>query len=419
MNPTPPVHPAWKAGWHRRSTRFKSLVAVGAVSLGFAGVGLAAAAPASADPAVNYVAVGSDTIQDVMNGFALSEGNILGSYNATNPVTQATHEIITPAKVPVGAVSPVTSCSYARPNGSSEGFAALDFSVTQVSVSHLATPGPATGCVDIARSSSAPGTFASSGPGSASTSGTLIYIPFALDAVAGAVGPSTAITDANSFTTAELTAMYGSCTPTTVGTHTYFPTESGVTTPPSDIPIDLYVPQSGSGTLKFWASKVGISLDSNGNPTGTSAPCVKQTIVAGPSTGTIVEEHDGTAVASDPNGYMPFSIAQWIAQSNGFNDRRHGAVLTMIDGVSPLNGSGALNTSFPYTREVYNVVQYDRVVNTADGNFDPVLSGLLVGTSSALCRSTITIRSYGFATLSSPTTTDNCGATTNSLRVLQ
>jgi len=419
MNPNPPSHLGDKPRW-RRATRLKALVATGTIALGFAGVGLAASAgPAVADPSVNYIATGSDTIQDVMNGFALLEGNVLGSYNAVNPVTAATHEIITPSKVPFGTNTPVTNCSYARPNGSSEGFAALDFSITQVSLAHLATPGPGPGCVDIARSSSAPGSFANSGPGSSNTtSGPLIYIPFALDAVAGAVGGTTNITDANSFTTAELTSMYGSCAATVVGTNTYFPTQSGVTTPPGDIGINLYAPQSGSGTLKFWASKVGLTLDSNGAPTGTSALCVHQTIVNGPNTGTIVEEHNGLAVGTDPNGYMPFSIAQWIAQSGGIDDRRNGAVLTNIDGTSPFTTTGTLNTAFPYRREVYLVTAFDRVVQTNDGKFDSVLSGLLNGTGSFLCHATITIRTYGFATLSS-STTDLCGSTANSLRVNQ
>src|SRR5262249_21382487 len=154
------------------------------------------------------------------------------------------------------------------------------------------SPPPQSNCVDIARSSSAPGTFATSGPGSANTAGPLIYVPFALDAVAGAVGSTTNITDANSFTQAQLTTMYGSCQPVTIGANTYFPTQA-TATPPGDIGINLYVPQSGSGTLKFWAGKVGITLDSSGTPTGASAACVKQTIAAGPNAGTIVEEHNG------------------------------------------------------------------------------------------------------------------------------
>lgn len=408
MNLKPPDRPAGMAGWQSRVTRLtrlKALIAAGGISLGFVGVGLATSGPAMADPAVNYIVGGSDTTQDVMEGFALTTGNVVGSYNAVNPVTAAAGEIITPVKVPVGAVTPQLNCSYARPNGSGSGFAALDFSITGTSLPGLLTPGPAAGCIDVARSSSPPGSFAQSGAGAADPAGQLIYIPFALDALAGAVGPTTNITNAGMFTLTQLRGLYASCTPQLVNGVTYDP-NSPVGT--GNTQIDLYIPQSGSGTFKFWQQNVG-----------DDTACVHQTILTGPNAGQAVEEHDGTDVASDPNGYTPFSIAQWVAQKNGFDDRRHGAVLQAINGVSPLTPTGTLNTAFPITREVYNVVAFDRVVNTGDGKFDPTLAGLLAGTGSLLCSSNITIRTYGFATLGQPSTTDNCGAVTNSLRVDQ
>jgi hypothetical protein len=136
---------------------------------------------------------------------------------------------------------------------------------------------------------------------------------------------------------------------------------------------------------------------------------VHDTIQAGADAGQSVKENDGTAIATDPNGFGPFSIAQWIAQRNGIHDRRHGAVLTSIDGISPFgNGdpaTGNLNTSFPITRDVYNVLPYDRVVNTGDGNFDPALAGIFAGTGSSVCQADLTIQQYGFATI------PNCGDT--------
>ena len=71
-------------------------------------------------------------------------------------------------------------------------------------------------------------------------------------------------------------------------------------------------------------------------------------------------------------------------------------------------GGGNLNTSFPLVREVFNVVTYDRVVNTGDGNFDPDLAGLLVGPTSQLCQDAFTIINYGLALLSSKTA-NTCG----------
>jgi hypothetical protein len=435
MNPKPPVTRTGTSGWlGHRVTRLKSLAVVGAVTLGFAGAGLAIAGPASADPGTSYVVVGSDTTQDVVNGWAavVSNGTV-GSWNAVNPVTATAHEIITPAKALAGGS--FTSCSFTRPNGSTEGFNALDFSGNQSStLTQLASP-PGAGCIDISRSSAGPG-INTSGPGSLDQSGNLIYIPFALDAVTGATGPTTSgqttttkcvstttgcgsngtitftvpvtnITTADQFTVADLKTLYASCGTVTEGGVTYNPVSAGA----GQQQIDLYAPQSGSGTLKFWASTLGFSA--------TSLPtCVHQTILTGDAVGVSVEEHDGSAVASDPNGYTPFSIAQWIAQKNGFNDRRHTAILHMINGISPFNGT-KLNTSFPIVREVYNVTAYDAVVNTGDGKFDPVLAGLLAGTGSSLCGSTFTINQYGFAALPSPATPDACGSTANSLRVQQ
>jgi hypothetical protein len=509
MNPKPPG---------RRATRLKCLVAVGALSAGCVGVGLAAAAPASADPAFNYVEVGSDTIQDAMNAFALgvSDG-ILASYNAVNPTTATAHEIITPAVVSSTSAIGQINCSFTRPNGSTEGFIALDQSLNPSST--LTTSGsiaPQPGCVQLSRSSSGPGSVATSGPGSADTNGNLVYIPFALDAVTGATGPSattvapysftatsanpavftasgsaytlgetveltgaslpggftagtiyyivgpstdtfelaateggtaiaststgsgtvqffttvqclstttgcsaagtftfsptaTEITEANDFTKTDLTTLYTDGTQITEGGVTYWPANGSDAQPTGSTVIDLYIPQSGSGTLKFWASTLGFSA--------TSPPAWDhQTILAGPSDGVAVEEHDGTAFASDPAGYGPLSIAQWISQSNNHADRRHGDQINDINGISPLTGT-SLNENFPIVREVYNVMPYDEVVNTGDGNFNSLLSGLFAGTSSRLCTSVLTIKQYGFATLPSPSTPDACGATTSGLRV--
>ena len=101
------------------------MVALGTAVVGFTGLVLAQTTPALADPTVTLVAVGSDTIQDVYNAFSLdASGNLLGSYNAVNPVTQVAHEIITPADGTSGA-----NCSFTRPNGSGEGVANLRLAI--------------------------------------------------------------------------------------------------------------------------------------------------------------------------------------------------------------------------------------------------------------------------------------------------
>jgi hypothetical protein len=399
------------------------MVALGVAAVGMAGVAIAQTTPALADPAQNatmYVGVGSDTTQDVMNGLAANLGGTpptLGSWDAVNPVTGATHDIITPTELKHNVAG-----SFARPNGSTEGVAALRCAITPsvCPTANPPSPQPQQNSISWARSSSGPGA-------NANTNGQFIYIPFALDALAGSVGPATggvvggvntvptAITQAGQFTLQNLKDLYASCLPVTVGTApntvTYNPNTAGA----GQTQIDLYQPQSGSGTRKFWATALG--YDPVNSPS-----CVHDTIVAGALTGKSVEEHDGTAVATDANGFGPFSIAQWIGQKNGHNDRRHGAVLTNVNGISPFDSNGHLNTGWvsQLQREVYNVLPYDRVVNSpGDANFDQQLANVFVGTSSAVCQHGLTIQNYGFATLHTSTpnpTPHNCGDIDQALR---
>lgn len=389
----------------RSRPRLKALMAVGTATLGFASFAVAQAAPALADPTQVYIAVGSDTIQDVMNQYAVDlGGNELGSYNAVNPVTQTAHEIITPVNSKPGGTT--VNCSFTRPNGSTEGLNALRKSVNQNTTATQLTAPPQQNCVDIGRSSSGPGS-------NQANDGALVYIPFALDAVAGSTGPTTGgvvggvttvasnITTADSFTLTDLVNLYKNCTTVTEGGVTYNPN----TATTGQQQIDLYVPQAGSGTRNFWATTLGFN--------NTTLPaCVHDTVVAGADTGQAVEEHDGTAVATDANGFGPFSIAQWIAQKNGHNDRRHGALIHNLNGVAPVTSGGSLNTAFPITREVYNIVQFAKV---SGSTADSALVNLLVGPNSSLCQDTFTITGLGFALLGSGTT-DTCGSIANSLR---
>jgi len=135
-----------------RKRSVRSLLAAGAVVAAVGGMALAQSAPALADSQPTLVAVGSDTIQDVWNAFTngtpadsaagiaavsapLAPG-FVASYNATNPATGAINENITPQDgwaVQNGTVPNPTAnfplapgdCSFARPNGSGQGVAAL------------------------------------------------------------------------------------------------------------------------------------------------------------------------------------------------------------------------------------------------------------------------------------------------------
>jgi hypothetical protein len=415
-----------------RKHKFRSLAVAGVVAASVSGLALTSA-PAFADPGFTMVAVGSDTVQDVYNAFAANLGNTtLASYNALNPVTQASGDTLAYIDSTNNA-----SCDYPRPNGSGPGQDALEASVGGTVGSGGVSPAPSVGCVDIARSSSGPAS--GTGPGTGNYTGTnaIQFVPFAEDAVDGAIGPATGGTaftadshDAsgdtlpattvatalplaavNQFTQTDLTDLYENCEEVTVGGVLFWPlgdTVTGQTTQPTGSQqIDLYIPQLGSGTEKFWAGVLGFSA-------ATPPACVFHTIQNGAlslnasdNPTHIVfsdEEHDGTNIATDPDGYAPFSIAQWISQNNGHSDRRHGAVLTdLVDSSNTQQvptttraGVTEISTAFPapFTRLVYSVASLTPLTTTGTE-----LNSFLDGTSSTVCRSGSTIISYGFLPL--------------------
>jgi hypothetical protein len=431
-----------------RKYRVRGLVVAGVLVAGVGSLVLQTT-PALADPEFTFVAVGSDTIQDVYNQFASDlGGTTLASYNATNPVTAQTGDTITAINA-----NSNESCSFPRPNGSTPGTDDLEASIGGTVGAGATSPLPATGCIDIARSSAppnAPGTAPADG--SYTGANAIQFVPFAEDAITGAYGPAaggttftaqsndaagdtlsvmtqtTALPAAgvNDLSVANLSTLYSSCQEvTTANGQEFWPlgdTTAGQTTKPANaVQIDLYIPQEGSGTEKFWATTLGFTYN---NPPA----CVFTTIQAGPlsvnatdNPNHIVftdEEHDGTNVATDPNGYAPFSIAQWISQSNGHNDRRHGAQLTSIlNAATPavqeaptklVNGITEINPSFPITRFVFSVVSLARLTNPNDP-----LDGLLNGSSSFLCQDTGQILSYGFLPMNNTNTPGNtCGEIT-------
>jgi hypothetical protein len=433
MGLKPPVQESGKRGWRsRRSVRVGSLIAAGSLAVGLAGFGLTAATPAMADPATLYVTVGSDTTQFIINSWALQVlgGDILASYNATNPDDAIGSEAITPSKVVnTSGVLSQMNCSFTRPNGSGQGLNALRWSLNPStgaanlpanpsgtsSPTNPENPVNGTYCVDFSRSSSAP-TFIGQGT-TASPSGQLIFIPFAYDTFAMATGPGTTIVDASSVTKAELVSLYA-CTDTTVGANVYSPSHDG-----TGIAIDMMVPQSGSGTRAWWLFNIGGATTPGGSTLNT---CTHDTIQAGTNSGQANEENTGLAYASDPAAFGPYSVANWVAQAKGAEtDLRDGAVLNSVDGVAPTTGSLAtsnlaVNPAGTLNREVFNVVAYDRVVNTGDGNFDPVLSGLLNGATSRMCTAGTVIAALGFLRLNTPglpAGTDACGVINNNLRI--
>ncbi|MFE4644592.1 hypothetical protein [Streptomyces sp. NPDC056730] len=324
----------------------KSRARLGAV-VGAAALGVGLLAPAaSADPAVGeyrqLVGVGSDTTQDI--------GNRLGAV-IPDPDGVPDGQLIASYNATGSTTikTRATGCTINRPNGSSAGIDALRNAVLN-----------STGCIDFARSSRGPAD---------TTTTKLTWIPFAKDAVTVAVRSDSALNSALDLTTAQLRDIY-TCVKTT---------HNGVTLTP-------LLPQSGSGTRTFFLEKIGVTEAQVGT-------CVNGA----------VQEHDGTALDT-AGDIAPYSVAQYIAQTNGVVADRHGVtVLGKVNGVAPRNTNGTLNTAFPYNRDVYNVVPTPKITGTtADAN---VVSAF-VGTASKVCGQTSQIQAYGFGSLGTA-----CGAT--------
>jgi ABC-type phosphate transport system substrate-binding protein len=308
-------------------------------------LGIFAAVPAAhADPVSGgYAAVGSDTLDASMNGLTngsratgssvriLANGSYVGSFDAFGSATIQTK---------------TTGPFFTRPSGSGAGVNAL---IASVQGATYGTPAVnIAGQVDIARSSSGPGS-------NASATGKLIYVPYARDAVAYAYYGSSA--DLGNLTTAQLKDLYTNG-PTTIG--------STLVTP--------LIPQASSGTRKFFLSAIGVSTDA----TCTMSTCLTSTL----------PENDATVLT--PGTIIPFSVANWIAQANLVAQNTIPAsgnvVLGAPNGVAGFTGSGTAlvpNATFynaaPYGRDTYLVVQYARI-DTTSATYDATLAGLVDST---------------------------------------
>ncbi|WP_456846263.1 hypothetical protein [Cellulomonas sp. P5_C6] len=329
--------------------KFRKLAVLG-VATGLLATTVALAGPASADPVSgSYVAVGSDTLQDSMNALVngttasgpsvrvLSAGTPLASYDAFGSAN-----IQTKPKGPF----------FGRPGGSGAGVNALIASIKGTTYNNGSTTSaaPITGQVDIARSSSGPGS-------NANTAGLLVYVPFARDAVAYAYKAANAADAAvmNGLTTAQLTSIYTASAPTTIGSTTIRPR----------------LPQSNSGTRKFFLGAIAV-----GTP-GTAVPATDNT-PNGPA------ENDATVLAV--GDLMPFSVASWIAQSNGVAPSTIGSTGVEIGsplaaapftGTAPsLVANSAFYTDTTWGRDTYLVVEYAKV-NPSDAKYDVNLATLV------------------------------------------
>lgn len=436
-------------------------VAAATAILGLGATTFITQAPLSgADPQQSnaLVAVGSDTIQPILNALGGYENGInyfpiqsdldngartqIANWDATNPDPLG-DACITPK---------VKAATIYRSNGSSEGRRALSRGIqgaqyggnvvvgssnktvsTSGTGAECASPGRSTsGIVDLARSSSGP----------SGTTGALTYIPFGKDAVTFAYyKPSgSAVTALNS---SQLQTLFQTG-PTTIGTTRY-------------VPIGI---QSGSGTWSFWRDKV-----SNGN-TATEQTATAYSQLAqfsgGPNSVTArVQEHDGndfknkadriisqtsaaaacttpgvntgTTVCNEANTefVIGFSAAQFIAQKNGVAKNRlpaSGVDLGAVDALGvpysvgaggKLSPSSGFYASTTYGRRVYVVADTNRIqdefgdfgmkgllVSTDSGK--PAVPGVSAGHVAAICSTTAQTLVDNFGFLSEPSV---CGTT--------
>ncbi len=310
-----------------------------------AGLALSTAAaitPAFADPVSgSYVATGSDTLDASMN--ALTNGTSATGSSVrikAGGAAVGSFDAFGSALIQTKTGGPY----FQRPSGSGAGVNAL---IASVKGTTYGTPAVnITGQVDIARSSSGPGSNANS-------AGKLAYVPYARDAVAYAYyGPDA---DLANLTKAQLAGIYNG-TITTIG---------GTTVKP-------LIPQSSSGTRKFFLNAIGVSSDA-------SCPltiCTTSTL----------PENDG-AQLTEVGNIIPFSAANWIAQSNGVQVNTIPASgnvkLGAPDGLTPYTGtapslvpSTSLYNSTTYGRDTYLVVEFARIDPTSV-TYDATLAGLV------------------------------------------
>jgi hypothetical protein len=383
-------------------------------------VGAAVALPAAADPASGIYGqlnvFGSDTTQDVMQGISVAvnasrSSEVLANYLAVGSPT-----------VPISS-----STSSSRANGSSAGRDYLRLAIGQVALATVkvgidnTTPGiNALGKIDVARSSSGPGS-------SAAANGVLAYVPFAKDALTMAVkaGSPLAVVPwyigkgESTTTQPNLVAVYtGAVTHAYVsgssGSYAYEGVGNSSTIPGSASPgtvayaLRPVVPQSGSGTRSYFIVDV-LGLADNSTSMPIASIRSGQVDIGGVVRN--VQEHDGTVMGLDETIIGPFSIGQFVAFENavpGVTDRRNGAVLLPLKataagvGVVPFITAGGIKTANPAftaaVRDVYNIVPSRLLDDPAS-----LIHRVFYGQSSLVCAQSATIELYGFLPIT------NCG----------
>ncbi len=377
-------------------------------AIALVGAAVSAGDSASADPKqydAPFVAVGSDTTQDLMNAFAGFENGVNYAPLQTDAATGQKQIVSWDATAGGLTTTCITTrtggSSFNRPNGSGAGRTALLSTITAGGTTSNTNCGTGTtsasGQISFARSSSLSGTAGT----------TLAYVPFARDALSfgyyrKAGAPVT------SLTTAQLTQIFTSPTGAVIG---------GVQIYGCDI-------QSGSGTGQTWRQKL----------TGATTPLTTTTVCDGaidPTTGAAfgpMQENDGSSLvaqgdvvdAAHPGAQVivGFSVGGYIGKANGV--ARGGMPVTVgIGTISDISANNPVTGTVPnlvgdsafyatsYGRDLYNVFPAT-VINSAFGN--DAIKQLFKGATSKVCQATTTIQKFGFLPVAT------CGDSTTIIR---
>jgi phosphate transport system substrate-binding protein len=320
------------------STRSRTARRVAGIGLAIAtAAGLVVAGnAATAEPPNPYsftlAIAGSDTTQNAMSDFASVFNTVQSpkeSYAvnidaiATVPVEVDSDEFCTPeagsdfeGRIYVAADGDNVT-TFNSPNGSGNGRSALASSAASASAAKR-------GCIDIARSSSAP---------SGTDPESFEYFAFGLDAVGWASGASAA---PDTLTKQQIIDIYR-CD---ITNWSQVGGDAG--------PIQRYFPQSGSGTRSFFQSDMLDGLV----PEDFSSETCPAVVITQENTGRLIAQNGDIEEA-----IVPYSAADWVAQTRGTRpDNRAGQVVRALTAggttQSPIvideeTGDPALNTAGP------------------------------------------------------------------------
>jgi len=343
----------------------------GAAMLAFSPAAHAATLPANT---IAYTAGGSDTTQNFMGQYlanfdgnnTLVAGKTIRTYNipafptpsfsTDNDSASSNNCSIDISWVQSGGTGQGTGLQNA-PSGSGAGKTYLAAEESQPSTSK--------GCIDNARSSSAPGTVAGG------EKATFEYYAYALDAVAWAT-PSLL---APSILTRQQVQDIYACNITD------WSTVGG-----SPGPIQRYLPQSASGTRSFFLSQYGITAAMLAT-SNVNCPAVKDNSIADNNGGPNIkfEENQGKTIeaADIAKAILPYSGGLWSYQAQNAsnpdidvrNNVRIGAVSAAGGGLPAIKG---------------NIVAW----NTTDRNYALNTSGPVIENHVTLANSALTTADY-------------------------